>query len=156
MSICAKTFVAALCLAALNVTAASAQAKLSACSKVKDQYSCNKPQVAKALVDARTVAVESHPFNKVSEKALADLARDLGKNVQSDSVDLVFVLEPAGPDGIYFGPNDKELATLRVFTRGPNGQRGQLLWVETLTGQPGKPWLMVVHDLVQQFKAEFK
>ena len=156
MSMRSKTLLAALYLAAFHIVAAPAQVPLSACSKIKNQYSCDKPQFARVLKDSRTVAVESQPFNRVSVKALEGLARDLSKTVQSDSADLIFVLEPPDPDGIYIGPNDRELATLRIYSRGPKGERGQLLWVETYTGQPDVIWPMVVQGIIQQFKAEFK
>jgi hypothetical protein len=156
MSIYAKTLAAALCLAAFNIEAVPAQSPVLGCSRNKNHYSCDKPQFTKILKDARTVAVETQPFNRISAKALEDLARELGKSVQPGSAELTFLLEPADPDGLYFGPNDRELASLRVFSLGPKGERGQLLWVESYIGQPDMAWLMVVHGLTQQFKAEFK
>jgi len=155
MSIYAKTLAATLCLAAFNIEAVPAQAPTFGCSKDKNRYSCDKPQFKKILRDTRIVAVKSQPYNRISDKALENLARELGKSVQSGSAELTFLLEPADPDGIYFGPNDRELASLRVFSRGSKGERGQLLWVESFIGQPDMPWLMVVHGVIQQFKAEF-
>jgi hypothetical protein len=152
----AKSLAVALCVAAFGTEAVPAQSPALACSKEKNHYSCDKPQFIRILKDARVVAVETQPYNRISSKALEDLARELGKSVQSDSADLIFLLEPADPDAIYFGPNDRELASLRVFSRGPRGGRGQLLWVESFIGQPDVPWLMVVHGVIQQFKAEFK
>jgi len=157
MSIYTKTLAAALCLAAFEIEAVPAQSPALVCSKDKyNSYSCDKPQFLKIFKDARIVSVETHPYNQIAAKALEDLARELGKSAQSGSADLTFVLEPANPDAIYFGPNDRELASLRVFSSGPKGGRGQLIWVETLIGQPNLPWLMVVHGVIQQFKAEFK
>ncbi len=121
MSIYAKTLAATLCLAAFNIEAVPAQAPAFGCSKDKNRDSCDKPQFKKILRDARIVAVQSQPYNRISDKALEDLARELGKSVQSGSADLTFLLEPADPDGIYFGPNDRELASLRVFSRGSKG-----------------------------------
>jgi hypothetical protein len=154
MYICAKTLAAALCLAAFN--AVSTQTPFTACSRVNNQFSCDKVQFTRALKAAEFVAIESQPFNKVSLSALERLVRDLGKTVRTDSPDLTFVLAPADSDAIYFGPNDKELATLRVYSRGPQGQHGQLLWVESFSGQPDMTWLMVTRGTILQFEAEFK
>ena len=154
MNICVKSIVIALCLAAFNT--AYAQVPPTACPRVKNQYSCDKPEFAHTLKAAKTIAIESQPFNKVSEKALADLARSLGKTVQPDSADLTFVLGPPDPDGIYIGPNDRDLATLSVYARGTKGHHGQLLWIDTFRGQPDVIWPMVVQGIVQQFKSDFK
>jgi hypothetical protein len=156
MFIYVRTLAAALCMAALNMNAAPAQSPAVGCSKDKSHYTCDKAQFTKALKAARIVAVETQPFNRVSAGALEGLARELGKSVQSGSADLIFVLGAPDPDGIYIGPNDRELASLRVFLPGRNGERGQLLWVESFIGQPDMPWPMVVHGVIQQFKNEFK
>jgi hypothetical protein len=154
MSISAKTLVAALFLTAF--TAVPAHAQPSPCTKVKNQYTCDKAQLTELLKDAKFIAVESQPLNKVSETALAHLVQDLGKSVQPDSPDLTFTLSPADPDSIYIGPNDRELATLRVYSRSPKGHHGQLIWVESFIGQPDMQWLMVVRGTIQQFKSKFK
>ena len=157
MSVYAKTLAAALCLvAAFTIEAVPARATVFGCSKDKTHYSCNKPAFTKVLKDAKIVAVESKPFDKISAKALQGLARELGKSVQPGSADLIFVLEPTDSDGIYFGPNDRELATLRIYSHGSKSEHGQLLWVESFVGQPDMPWPTVVHGAIQQFKAEFK
>ena len=154
MSISAKTLAAALCWTAFTVIPTHAQ--LTPCTKVKYQYTCDKAQLTELLKDAKFIAIESHPLNKVSETALAHLVQDLGKSVQPDSPDLTFTLSPADPDDIYIGPNDRELATLRVYSRSPQGKHGQLLWVESFIGQPDMQWLMVVRGTIQQFKSKFK
>jgi len=156
MSIYIRTLAAALCLAALNMNAVPAQSPAIGCSNDKNHYSCDKARFTKALNAARVVAVETHPLNQVSAGALERLARELGKSVQSGSADLIFELGALDPDGIYIGPNDRELASLRVFQPGPKGERGQLLWVESFIGQPDMPWPMVVHGVILQFKNEFK
>jgi hypothetical protein len=154
MSIFAKSVAAAYFLTAFSLV--SAQAPLTGCTRVKYQYHCDKVQLTELLKDAKFIAIESQPFNKVSETALEHLVRDLGKSVQADSPDLTFALAPADPDGIYIGPNDRELATLRVYSRSPQGHHGQLIWVETFIGQPDMQWLMVVRGTIQQFKSQFK
>lgn len=155
MSIFVRTLAAVLFLAALK-TALLAQTPVVGCTKDKSHYSCDKAQFTTILKAAKVLAVETHPLNKVSAGALNGLARELGKRIDPGSADLFFELEPAEPDGIYFGPNDKELALLRVFQRGPNGGHGQLLWVESFDGQPDIVWPMVVRGAVRQFKEDFK
>lgn len=156
MSILAESLAAILCLAAFHVNAATAQTTPAACTKDKDHYTCDKQQFTRVLKNASTVAVESKPSDHVAADALKVLAGKLGKSVQTDSADLIFVLEPTTYGGVYFGPEERELATIRVYARGSKGGHGELLWVESLVGQPDRAWLMVVHDLTEQFKAEFK
>lgn len=156
MSIVAKTLAAALMLAACTTEAASAQDSSLNCSKDKDHYSCDVLRFTKALKAAKTVAVESRPPDQISAKALENLARDLRKSIQPSPADLTFALVPTDFGGVYFGPGDRELATLRVFARGTQGEHGQLLWVESVVGQPDLAWLIVVHRAIQQFEAEFK
>jgi len=90
MPIYARTLAAALCLAAFNMEAVPAQTPVAGCSTVKSRYSCDKEQFRKILGDARSVAVETQPFNRISAKAGEDLARELGKSVQPGSADLTF------------------------------------------------------------------
>ena len=157
MSIFSKAIGGAICLAAFNIDAVSIRATVFGCSKDKGHYYCDKPAFTKVLKDATTVAVESQPFNQISTKALQGLARELGKSVQSGPAELIFELEPADSDGtVYYGPNDRELATLRVYTAGANGKHGQLIWVESVVGQPDKPWAVVVQSAIRQFKADLK
>jgi hypothetical protein len=68
---------------------------------------------------------------------------------------LTFLLIPVDPDGIVIGPADRELATLRVYGPGADGQHGPRLWAETFSGQPGMPWPSVVHALIVQFQGRF-
>ncbi len=152
-----KAMTAAICLAAFNLEAVSVRATVFGCSKDKGHYSCDKPAFTTALKDARTVAVESQPFNKISTNALQSLARELGKNVQPESAQLIFDFEPTNSDDtVYYVPDDRELATLRVYAAASNGKRGQLIWVESVVGQPDQPWAMIVHSAIQQFKADLK
>jgi hypothetical protein len=128
----------------------------AACSLEKGYYHCDQAAFARTLKAAWTVAVESRPINLAANKSLRDLVRALNKTETSEAPDLTFVLIKAPDTGINFGPGDRELASLRIYSRGPNGERGQLIWVETLDGQPDMPWPTVVYDLIQQFKASIK
>lgn len=146
-----------ICLAVFNVAVVPAQSPSPiACSLEKGYYHCDQAAFARTLNEARTVAVESQPFNVATNQALRDLVRSLDKTEAADSADLTFVLMKAPDTGINFGPNDRELASLRIYSHGPKDARGQLIWVETLDGQPDMPWPMAVYDLIRQFKASIK
>jgi hypothetical protein len=133
-----------------------AQAPSPACSLVRGYYHCDQAAFAKYLKDARTVAVESRTSDLATNKALRDLVRALDKTEAAETANLTFVLTKTPDTGIYFGPNDRELASLHIYSRGPQSARGQLIWVETFDGQPDTPWPTAVYDLIQQFKVSVK
>ena len=140
-----------------NVARVPAQAPSSqACSLEKGYYHCDLAAFSRTLKAAWTVAVESRPSSRATDKSLHDLVRSMGKAETAEDADLAFVLLRAPDAGINFGPGDRELASLRVYSRGPNGGQGQLIWVETFDGQPDMPWPTVVYDLIRQFKASIK
>jgi hypothetical protein len=126
------------------------------CSLVKGYYHCDHAAFERYLKEAKTVAVESQPSNLATNRALADLVRTLDKTETVENADLTFVLIKAPDAGIYFGPNDRELASLHIYARVRQDGRGQLIWVESFNGQPDTPWPTAVHDLIQQFKASIK
>jgi hypothetical protein len=152
-----RIIIPVICAALTNVTCALAQApSLQACSLVKGYYHCDQAAFAKYLKEARTVAVESRPSDLATNKALGDLVRTLNKTESAENADLMFVLIKAPDVGIYFGPNDRELASLRIYSRVRQIAQGQLIWVETFNGQPDTHWPTAVYDLIQQFKASIK
>jgi hypothetical protein len=128
----------------------------AACSLVRGYYHCDLAAFERYLKEARTVAVESRPSDLATNKSLRDLVRALDKTAAAETADLTFVLIKAPDAGIYFGPNDRELASLHIYSRIRQVGRGQLIWVETFNGQPDTPWPTAVHDLIQQFKASIK
>jgi len=126
-----------------------------ACSLVRGAYKCDHAAFAKALSGAKTIAVETQPFNRNGQQELAELVTQLGKTPVDADADLIFRLEKLDPDdSVYFGPNDRALAALRVYSKGPHGTRGSLIWVETLIGQPDTPWPSVVYRVIQRFKSD--
>ncbi len=152
-----RILVAAICLPVSSVACVLAQAPAPPpCSLLKGYYHCDQAAFAMYLKEPRTVAVESQPSNLATNKALRDLVRSLGETETAENVDLTFVLVKAPDAGVYFGPNDRELASLRIYSRVRQDARGQLIWVETLTGQPDTPWPTAVYNLIQQFKASMK
>jgi hypothetical protein len=131
-------------------------APLVACTQAKGETKCDDESFSAALKTAKTVAISSQPANPASDRALERLARELGKTVSPDAADLTFELIRKEQSGIFYGPGDRELATLRIYAHGAQGGRGPLVWVETYLGQPDMPWPAVAHQALQQFKSEFK
>ncbi len=92
-----------------------------------------------------------------TDEALKRLALHLGKTVVEPGdrpVDLQFLLIPLNKDGIYVGPSDENLATLRIYAGSTKTQRGTLVWAETYRGKKDIPWPSVVYYTIQQFKAK--
>jgi hypothetical protein len=124
------------------------------CALVKDVYHCDRALFRAALAQAKTVAVESVPANKMAVGQVTQLVGSLGKTVAGAEVpaDLTFSLLKRDLDGVMIGPAGAELATLRVYGPSKSGQRGDLVWAEIYTGQPDMMWPSVVHALIEQFK----
>lgn len=148
------TFTLCTILAASSI-AAQMQVAVHACSKDGNQYNCDKASFEKVLRVARTVSVRT-PRLQPSAGQLKKLALSLGKTVQSGSADLTFVLAQPETDGIYYGPSDRELAAIRVYYGVKGNDPGTLVWVENYFGQPGTAWPIVVNQLTEQFRAQFK
>jgi hypothetical protein len=127
-----------------------------ACALNKGIYTCDKASFVKSLNAAKTVAVESQGTDHISPPQLKGLVKSLGKTSQPAPADLTFLLIPSTGDGVNVGPAGSELATLRVYAPAPAGQRGDLLWIESYTGQADMTWPAVVHALIQQFQTKFK
>jgi len=142
---------------ALSAAAHSQPSATVACSQLKGRYQCDQAAFVRALSTAKTVAVETQPFDRNGQRELAELVTHLGKTPAAADADLIFRLEKLDPeDGVYYGPNDRGLAALRVYSSGPQGTRGPLIWVETFVGQPDTPWPTVVYRIIQQLKSDAK
>jgi hypothetical protein len=109
-----------------------------------------------ALKEAKTVAVESKPFDQATTNSLSKLARTLNKTEISSSADLTFVLIKTQAEGIFFGPSDRELAAFLVYSVGPQKTDRRLIWIETFDGEPDMVWPIVVYDIIRQFKASIQ
>jgi hypothetical protein len=148
-------FSLALVLFALSLVARAQSYAVAGCSQVNGRYQCDQAAFVKTLAGARTIAVETQPSDRNGDKRLAELATQLGKTTATENADLVFRLEKIDPDrSVYYGPNGRELAALRVYSHGSQDGHGPLIWVETFIGQPDMPWPTVVHQIIQQFKSD--
>jgi hypothetical protein len=134
---------------------AQVQVVAHACTKDGNQYNCDKASFEKILHAARTVSIRT-PRLQPSAGQLNKLVQSLDKTVKSSNADLTFVLARPEPDGIYYGPADRELAAIRVYYGADENNPGTLVWVESYSGQPGTAMPIVVHHLTEQFREQFK
>jgi hypothetical protein len=149
--------VSALCLTFFSAPAVLVQGHTSpGCTIEKGDYHCNQAAFLTALKEAKSVAVESQPFDRATTNSLSKLAQLLGKTEISAPADLTFVLIRTQAEGIFFGPSERELASFLVYSRGPKGAGRQLIWIETFDGEPDMAWPIVVYDIIRQFKASIQ
>jgi hypothetical protein len=128
-----------------------------ACVLKNHVYTCDGAAFQRALAGATTVAIETHNADGVARSQLKDLVtRKLGKTVvpAGSPADLEVLMIPTSPEGVV-NNTDADLGTLRIYTIGPNGGRGHLLWAETFSGTQDMPWPAVVHGLILQFESRF-
>lgn len=142
----------------LSALAAGGMARAQAtneagCTLVKEVYTCNWNAFVQRLQKAQTVAVEAQQLDRYTARQLRELAGELGKTVAPEDQlgDLTFLLIPLQSTGVHIGPSGEPLATLRIYASLPGEPRGTLLWAETYTGQPDRPWPSTVHALIEQF-----
>jgi hypothetical protein len=129
------------------------------CTLANHVYTCDGAAFQKALASAGAVAIETHNADGVARTQLQNLVtKKLGKTVApaGNAADLDFLLIPTSEAGVINGSVADDLGTLRVYTSGPDGRRGHLLWAENFSGLPDMPWPAVVRGLIQQFQARFK
>lgn len=136
----------------LAVSGMSAQ-QSSGCTLEKQVYTCDWQAFVHRLNQAHTISIETQSMDRFTARQLRQLAGELGKSVaQKDQQgDLTLLLIPLQPTGVHIGPAGEPLATLRIYAPTPEDARGKLLWAETYTGQPDRPWPMTVHALIEQF-----
>jgi hypothetical protein len=130
-----------------------------ACVLKNHVYTCDGAAFQRALAGATTVAIETHNADGVARSQLKELVtKNLAKTVApaGSPADLEFLLIPTPLEGVVSSVTDADLGTLRIYTSGPNGGRGHLLWAETFNGTQDLPWPAVVHGLILQFKGRFK
>jgi hypothetical protein len=145
-----------LCIAASVAIHAQERIEAHGCTSSGSQYNCDKNTFERILQVAKAVSVNTPRLDASSSGQLQKLARALGKTVRSSNADLTFVLVRPEPSGIYYGPSNRELASIRVYYGAAGNDRGKLVWVESYYGQPGSPWPIVVHHLTDQFRSDFK
>ncbi|HEY4355671.1 MAG TPA: hypothetical protein VGN16_07995 [Acidobacteriaceae bacterium] len=124
------------------------------CTKYKTMYRCNWREFHRWLPHLHSVTVETDPMDRAAAGQLRELAAAMGKGVATPAspADLTFVLKPVEPTGIDFGPADRDLATLQIYSGNAVTGNRTLLWVETYRGQADKPWPLVVRALIDQFQ----
>ncbi|HZQ42602.1 MAG TPA: hypothetical protein VFA99_05090 [Acidobacteriaceae bacterium] len=124
------------------------------CTLVKQVYTCDWQAFVHRLEKAKTVSIETHQIDRFTARQLRELIGELGKSVapEGSQGDLTMLLIPMQSTGIHIGQTGEPLATLRIYAPLPGTPRGTLLWAETYTGQPDRPWPMTVHALIEQFK----
>jgi hypothetical protein len=139
--------------------AAMAQTENAApgCTLQKQVYTCNWQAFVDRLNRAETIAVQTESLDRFTARQLRDLIGELGKRVapERQEGDLTFLLIPIQSTGVHIGPRGEPLATLRIYSAGPESPRRTLLWAETYTGQPDRPWPSTVHELIEQFQGHF-
>lgn len=147
-SACLAVFI--LCIASISAQAQS-QVQTHSCKLKGDQYTCDRHGFQQVLKAVKSVSVNAPRLDPTSAKEMDTLAQKLGKTVRSGS-DLTLVLARSGSSGIYYGPSDRELATIRAYY----GSARKLLWIESYYGQPDTPWPIVVNRLTKQFQNDFR
>lgn len=127
------------------------------CTLQKQVYTCNWQGFVDQLNRAETVGVETESLDRFTARQVRELVTELGKRVapQGEDGDLTFLLIPIQSTGVHIGPRGEPLATLRIYAAGPESPRRTLLWAETYTGQPDRPWPSTVHELIEQFQGRF-
>ena len=129
------------------------------CTLDKGIYTCSWTQFEKTLAAAKTAAVQSEPMDEYTDSELAKLVKRLGKTVvarDETPSDLTFLLIPLNDTGVYMGPGDQEMSTLRVYSGGTKTHRGKLVWAERYRGPSDMAWPVVVHYTIAQFEARLK
>jgi hypothetical protein len=148
----------AVMLMASYTPSAGAQQK-SACMLQKDTYQCDWSAFKRTLKTAQTVSLQSEPLDGHTDAALRQLAERLSKNAVERSgqpSDLVFVLSQLNKSGIFIGPEEEDLGTLRVYKGKTASDPGTLVWTETYRGTKDIPWPSVEYYLLRQFEDRLK
>jgi hypothetical protein len=124
------------------------------CTLEKQVYTCDWQTFVHRLNKAKSVSIEAHQIDRFTARQMRELVGELGKSVAADGQqgDLTMLLIPIESTGVHIGSAGEPLATLRIYAPLPGAPRGTLLWAETYTGQPDRPWSMTVHALIEQFK----
>jgi hypothetical protein len=123
------------------------------CGILDRVVTCNWAAFRPILQSSPVIAVEHAQIDRFTGRQLEQLVTHLGKTLASpdNPGNLTFDIVPTGEHGIDIGPSDKPILQLEVHD-GPTSA-GKLLWVETLRGDPDRPWPANVHAVIDQFAA---
>ena len=135
---------------------AQTQVEIRPCTENGSTWDCDRPTFDRLLQFARTISIKVPRLDAGSSKQLQQLATSLGKAVLPDSADLAFVLTSPDPNGVYFGPADRKLATINIYYKASSSNPGQLIWSESYFGQPDTPWPTAAHAVIEQFRKSVK
>jgi hypothetical protein len=131
----------------------------TACVLQKDIYLCDWHNFRNAFDAVKTISVQSEAMDAHTDVELRRLADQLGKNVVArtdEPADLTFLMIPLNKSGLYIGPGEENLGTLRIYAGRTTNEPGVLVWAETYRGTKDIPWPSVEYYLMQQFKARLK
>jgi hypothetical protein len=135
---------------------AQTQIEVHPCTEHGNTYNCDRHTFDQLLQSTRTISIEVPRLAPGSYKQLQQLATSLGKTVQPDSADLTLILTRPDPNGVYFGPSDRKLATIDIYYKASSSSPGQLIWSESYFGQPDTPWPTASHAVIEQFRKNIK
>jgi hypothetical protein len=123
------------------------------CVLDKHTYVCSFGGFHHVFHRSKTIAIEADPRDHAALNQLNELVVALNRTVApAGQGDLIFAVLPVDHGGVIIGPGDVDMATLRIYERGPDGTRGEMLWAETYRGQSDRPWPATVHALLRQFQ----
>ena len=150
------TLTAVLCGLTQQSSPAQTQVEVHPCTEHGNTWDCDHHSFDQLLRAAKTISIQVPRIDAGSSKQLQQLATSLGKTVQSGSADLLFVLTSPDPNGVYFGPSDRKLATISIYYKSSSPDPGQLIWSESYFGQPDTPWPTTAHAVIEQFRKSVK
>ena len=135
---------------------AQTQVEVRACTERGNAYDCDRHSFEGVLGLAKTISIQIPRLDPTSFKELQQLASSLGKTVQPESADLTLILSGPDPNGIYFGPSDRKLATISIYYKASSSNPGKLIWTESYFGQPDTPQRTAAHAVIEQFRKDVK
>jgi hypothetical protein len=144
---------------AMKAQTQDAEQNSSACTTEKGIDHCSWSAFKRTFSMAQTVAIRTQPMDERANAQISKVVTELGKTVISPvegNSDLTFMMVPLNKNGVYVGPADEDLATLRIYAGGTKTERGALVWTETFRGKPDIPWPSVVYYTLNQFQDRLK
>jgi hypothetical protein len=150
------TLTVVLCGVTQQSSPAQTQIEVHPCTEHGNTYNCDRHTFDQLLQSAKTISIKVPRLDPGTSRQLQQLAISLGKTVQPDGTDLTFILIRPEPNGVYFGPSDRKLATIDIYYKASSANPGQLIWSESYLGQPDTPWPTAAHAVVEQFRKNIK
>lgn len=120
-------------------------------------YHCERDGFQSRLAAARTVRVNTDRMDRFAQTQTDKLVESLGKTLATPEQrpDLVFELVPVDRTGrVDMSPAAVALATFTVYDTAMGTGPQSRIWVETVDGDPDKPWPGIVTDLLRKFQQD--